>query len=149
MIFSNVPIFGPDTSALNHLYSVNHFFISIELSFPIKLWWIVLLLRVNSFFVMRLLNGNRGWFHIFNEISDHVTLVQLIDTAGNVNHAVSITGCCIYDSNEKEHFLWWKNHWLLFFLRLKMIRLCILKFKMFTILLGMLIQRKNQKILNS
>ena len=36
-------------------------------------------------------------FNIFNGISDHVMLVQLIDTAGNVNHVVSITGCWIYD----------------------------------------------------
>ena len=38
----------------------------------------------------------------FNDISDHVTLVQLIDTSGNFNHAVIIIGCWIYDSNYKR-----------------------------------------------
>ena len=37
--------------------------------------------------------------YIFNDISENVTLVQLMDTAGNVNHTVSITGRWIYDSN--------------------------------------------------
>ena len=43
-----------------------------------------------------------GEFDILNDISDHVTLVQLIETAGNVNHAVSIIRCWIYDSNYKR-----------------------------------------------
>ena len=34
----------------------------------------------------------KEYFYIFNNISDHVTLVQLIDTSGNVYHAVIITG---------------------------------------------------------
>ena len=41
-------------------------------------------------------------FDILNDISDHMTLVKLIDTAINVNHAVSIIGCWIYDSNHKR-----------------------------------------------
>ena len=45
---------------------------------------------------------NKGSFDIFNDISDHVTLVQLIDTAGNDNRAVSITGYWIYDYNYKR-----------------------------------------------
>ena len=40
-----------------------------------------------------------GEFDIFNEISDHVMVVQLIDNAGKANHVVSIIGCWIYDSN--------------------------------------------------
>ena len=39
---------------------------------------------------------------LLNDISDHLTLVELIDTAGNVNHTVSITGYWIYDSNYKR-----------------------------------------------
>ena len=42
---------------------------------------------------------NKGSFVIFNDVSDHVTLLQLKDPAGNINHAVSITECWIYDSN--------------------------------------------------
>ena len=42
-----------------------------------------------------------GEYYIFNDISDHVTLVQLVETSVNVNHAVSITGCWIYGSNYK------------------------------------------------
>ena len=41
----------------------------------------------------------RGQFDILNDISEHLTLVQIMDTTGNVNHAFSITGCWIYDSN--------------------------------------------------
>ena len=42
-----------------------------------------------------------GEFDIMNDISEHVTPVQLVDTAGNVNHVVSIIACWIYDSNYK------------------------------------------------
>ena len=38
---------------------------------------------------------------IYNEITDHVMLVQLIGAAGNASHAASITGCCIYYPNQK------------------------------------------------
>ena len=41
-------------------------------------------------------------FDIFNDISNHVTLVQLIDTDDNINHAVSITVSWIYGSNYKR-----------------------------------------------
>ena len=37
-----------------------------------------------------------------NDIGEHVTLVQLIYIAGNVNHVVSIIRCWIYDSNYKR-----------------------------------------------
>ena len=43
----------------------------------------------------------KGEFDTFNVIRDHLTLVQLIDTDGNVNHAVSITECWIYYSSYK------------------------------------------------
>ena len=43
-----------------------------------------------------------GELYILNGISDHVTLVQPIDTAGNVNNLVSIIGWWIYDSNYKR-----------------------------------------------
>ena len=44
----------------------------------------------------------KGWFDIFNDFSDHVTLIQLIDTSGSINHAVIITISWIYDSNYKR-----------------------------------------------
>ena len=40
-----------------------------------------------------------GSFKILTDISQHVTLVQLIDSLGNVNHSISVVGCCIFDSN--------------------------------------------------
>ena len=45
---------------------------------------------------------NNGSFDIFNDISDRATLVQLEDSTGDINHAVSITGYWIYDSNPKS-----------------------------------------------
>ena len=43
-----------------------------------------------------------GEFDILNDISDHVTLVQLIDTAVIVNNAVSVIGCWTYTSHKKS-----------------------------------------------
>ena len=41
----------------------------------------------------------KGVFDILNEISENVTLVQLMDNLVNVNHAISIVGYWIFDSN--------------------------------------------------
>ena len=38
-------------------------------------------------------------FDVLNDISENVTLVQLMDSPGNVNHAISIVGPWIFDSN--------------------------------------------------
>ena len=46
--------------------------------------------------------NNKGSFDIFNDISYHVTLVQLRDTDENDNHTVSITVSWIYYSNYKR-----------------------------------------------
>ena len=44
-----------------------------------------------------------GAFGIMNNISKYVTLVQLMDSLGNMNHAVSMIVVCIFESNyEKE-----------------------------------------------
>ena len=56
-------------------------------------------IRYNNGAVTRLSNGRIKGHLIFNYISDHVTLVKLEYSAGNVNHAVSITWSWIYDSN--------------------------------------------------
>ena len=38
-------------------------------------------------------------FDILNDICENVTLVQLMESLGNVNHAISIVGHWIFDSN--------------------------------------------------
>ena len=45
---------------------------------------------------------NKLSFDILNNISDHVTLVQLEDSSGNVNHAIIIKWCLIYNWNYKR-----------------------------------------------
>ena len=39
----------------------------------------------------------KGSYDILTYISEHVTLVQLMDSLGNVNHAISIIGYWIFD----------------------------------------------------
>ena len=41
-------------------------------------------------------------FYILKDISENVTLVQLIDALENVNHAISIVGHWIFDSNYEK-----------------------------------------------
>ena len=38
-------------------------------------------------------------YDILNNISANVTLVQLMDSLGNNNHAISVVGSWIFDSN--------------------------------------------------
>ena len=40
-----------------------------------------------------------GEYEILENISANVTLVQLMDSLGNVNHAISVVGSWIFDSN--------------------------------------------------
>ena len=48
----------------------------------------------------------KGTFKIAEDISENVTLVQLTDSLGNVNHAISVVEYWIFDSNyEKSLFL--------------------------------------------
>ena len=86
---------------LNHLYIVHCWVIWVGSLLPIKLWHILLGKISSSIVIIRWFNEKTGEYYIFNYISDHVTLVQLVETSVNVNHAVSITGCWIYDSNYK------------------------------------------------
>ena len=44
----------------------------------------------------------RGYFDILNDISEHVTLVQLMDSLGNVNHDTSVVGYWVFDSNNEK-----------------------------------------------
>ena len=41
----------------------------------------------------------KGSYDIMKDISAHVTLVQLMDYLGNMNHDISVVGYCIIDSN--------------------------------------------------
>ena len=50
---------------------------------------------------LKIWRGNDA-FDILNNISENVTLVQLMDLLGNVNHAIIIVGCLIFDSNYKK-----------------------------------------------
>ena len=43
-----------------------------------------------------------GSFDILVEISEHVTLSQLIYSLGNVNRAISVVGYCIFDSKYEK-----------------------------------------------
>ena len=38
-------------------------------------------------------------YDILTDISEHVTLFQLMDPLGNVNHVISVVGYWIFDSN--------------------------------------------------
>ena len=41
-------------------------------------------------------------YKILEEISENFTLVQLMDSLGNVNHAISVVGNWIFDSNYEK-----------------------------------------------
>ena len=49
-------------------------------------------------------------FDILNDISEDVTLVQLTDSLVYVNHAISILGNWIFDSNYEKSLFLHKNH---------------------------------------
>ena len=44
----------------------------------------------------------KGLYKILEYISEHVTLVQLMDSLGNANHATSVVGYWIFDSNYEK-----------------------------------------------
>ena len=46
-----------------------------------------------------------GSYNILKDISENVTLVQLMYSLGNVNHAISVVGYWIFDSNCKKAFV--------------------------------------------
>ena len=41
-------------------------------------------------------------FDILKNISEYVTLVQLMDSLVNMNHDISIVGYCIFESNYEK-----------------------------------------------
>ena len=58
----------------------------------------------NLTYNLTIIRGNYT-FDILSYISETVTLVQLMDSLGNVNHYISITGHWIFDSNYKKDFV--------------------------------------------
>ena len=44
----------------------------------------------------------KGSYDILIDISENFTLVWLMDSLGNVNHAISVVGCWIFDSNYEK-----------------------------------------------
>ena len=44
----------------------------------------------------------KGYYDILKDISEQVKLVQLMDSLGNVNHAISVVGSWIFDSNYEK-----------------------------------------------
>ena len=46
-----------------------------------------------------------GDYEMLQNISANVTLVQLMDSLGNVNHAISVVGSWIFDSNYERELL--------------------------------------------
>ena len=44
----------------------------------------------------------KGYYDILTDIREYVTIVQLMDYLGNVNHAISVAGYCIFDSNYEK-----------------------------------------------
>ena len=45
---------------------------------------------------------NKGPYKILENISENVTLLQLMDSLGNMNHAISVVGYWIFDSNYEK-----------------------------------------------
>ena len=45
---------------------------------------------------------NKGSYDILTYISEHFTLVQLMDYLGYLNHAISVVRYCIFDSNYEK-----------------------------------------------
>ena len=43
-----------------------------------------------------------GSYYVLTDISEHVTLVQLMNSLGNMNHAISVVGYWIFDSNYEK-----------------------------------------------
>ena len=79
----------------------------------------------------------KGGFDILNYISDNFVLFQLIDTAGDLNRAVSIIGCWIYNSIYKRALPLIKESLNCFLRNLKTIMNCILNLNLFSVPLVM------------
>ena len=60
---------------------------------------------------LRILKKN-GAFDVLNDTSEDETLVQLMESLGNVNHSISVVGNWIFDSNYEKALFLHNNHWI-------------------------------------
>ena len=44
----------------------------------------------------------KGLYKVLEDISENINLLQLMDSLGNVNHAISVLGYWIFDSNYEK-----------------------------------------------
>ena len=51
-------------------------------------------------------------FDILNDTSEDVTLVQIMDSLGNVNHAISVVGYWVFDFDYNKALFLHKNYWI-------------------------------------
>ena len=58
--------------------------------------------KVSSVYIIDFNNERYMQFYTMNNISEHVKLVQLMESLGNVNHTVSVVGKWIFYSNYKK-----------------------------------------------
>ena len=56
----------------------------------------------------------KGYYDIMTYISEHVILVQLLDSLGNLNRAIIVFGYWILVSNLKQHLYLIENRWIWF-----------------------------------
>ena len=59
-------------------------------------------LKAKTNFILARGNIKRWDFCILEDISKHVTLIQLMDSLVNVNYAISVVGYWIFDSNYEK-----------------------------------------------
>ena len=53
-----------------------------------------------------------GYYHTITDISEHVTLFQLMYYLGNVNHDIGVWGTGYMTQTTKKHLYLIKNHWV-------------------------------------
>ena len=56
----------------------------------------------------------KGSYDILEDISVNFTLVQLMDSLGNVNHDISVVGYWIFTQTTREHLYLIDNRWIRF-----------------------------------
>ena len=62
-------------------------------------------IRDSNIYVINWKNGRKlVLFYILNNVSEHVTFVQLMDSLGNVNHAVIVVGKWTFYSKKEKAF---------------------------------------------
>ena len=102
-----------DFDSINQIKAVNAISISIEELFKIQVgnhnYFANAILKnekivqgEQKFYYSMKIYKTRGSFEIFKYIREHMTLVQLMDSLGNVNHNISVVGFRIFESNYEK-----------------------------------------------